>query len=445
MSSTAQALRALKSKDPAQRKAAIKAVARAKNPDALKQLARMAGDDPDREIRKLAKQAGVYIRQQIGDLPAEEAAASSKDDKKTKKVYVDPKDAQRSQEYLQSAMTANINNDKARSAKMLAKALALDPNQTQDAFFVSLAEQATGLTGQEAVAAVGDANRVADVEQQELRKRENQSIEEHLAKISKSGWRDVAFDFAIVATIAIIGSMLILFLVVQQAQGYWDSYESNIEKYNEAYATGIFARDNDDDVIVKECLGPGAIDFERTGSPLTNTVVVTKQAESPTEQDETMTNPVCSFHSNSAYWPVNAFWRGQSTMEIVVRGLMIGVGIVATLGLLVIVTHVAAGTLFRGEGRLPYYADQVGALMMNRVLLLAIITGVTGLLYFSGGGASGTLFLGVIAIYLATVVLTIISKTGDAYRISPVTGGMAVLIGLAAGGTFAAVGGFLLL
>ena len=70
-------LKKLRSKDPAERKDGIRSAAKSLNRSVLHQLATMSGDDPDPDIRKLAQQAGVYIRQKTGDIESETSSEKS--------------------------------------------------------------------------------------------------------------------------------------------------------------------------------------------------------------------------------------------------------------------------------------------------------------------------------------------------------------------------------
>jgi hypothetical protein len=407
-------IKKLGSRDPAVRIQGIKAVAKAKDRNALKKLAKMSGDDPEPKVRKLAKQAGIYIRQQYGEVEAGEGS------KKPRKLYVDPKDAESAQRYMSSAMTANMNGDKARVMKDLTRAGQLDPNLPNDPFFVSLAEQATGLHGDEAVAAVSDESQIQVTEEKEAKARESHLIEEHLAKISKASWPDVGFDFAIVTIICVVGAVLALFLATQQAQAYWDGYQEDIITYN---ALNRVHRDADNDVVYpKDCANP---------------TMVVREASTPTEQPVLMNDPTCSFNDGTDYWAVNEYWRELGVGSVLVYGLLAGLGIPLLIALMIGTAHVVASNALGGEGRLEYYAHTIASLMMNRTVLLAALCLIGAFMFFSSG-SSGQLFLGLIGAFVGFVALTVIMKTGPAYRINPVMGGIAALVGI---GVAAGLGG----
>lgn len=141
-----QAIKQLGNRNPSIRKSAIKEIAKTKDRGALIHLARMVGDDPDPEVRELARQAGVYIRQKLGDLPK-----PSKTPLKKGRVHVHKKNVKAATELINQAMTYQINGQDDKIIPLLIKALELDPNQRHEGYFISLCEGATGEEGAEAV------------------------------------------------------------------------------------------------------------------------------------------------------------------------------------------------------------------------------------------------------------------------------------------------------
>lgn len=429
----------LRSKDVSERKAAIRAVAKAKDRNALKQLAKMAGDDPDKQIRKLAKQAGIYIRQQLGEIEGD--AEPEKDGKKPRKLYVDPKDEQKAKQAVDAAMSANINGEKARCIKLLGKAVQLDPNLRVDGFVVSLAEQATGLHGEDAINALEDSEQVVEAERKETMARESATAEEHMAEISKAQWSDVAFDFGLLAVIATLGAIVALFLATQQAQSFYTSYEANMEQYEELYNASAFARTDAGALISQDCPNP---------SPTFNyiqpagAVVVVERGATVTDRDVVMNNPECNFYDGSAYWGPNEYWRDLGTARVIINGLMIGLGITALTMAMAWIVHFLGDTVFRGEGRIQHYAHVAGTLVASRSLFMAIICCVAAVLYFSSGSMA-ELLLGIIGIYFGITLFMLIGKTTSAYRLNGAMGALATIIAVAAVGVAGAAGAFVLL
>lgn len=151
-----QDIKQLRDRDPQKRKIAIKRLARDVDRSALRQLAIMAGDDPEPELRKLARNAGVYIRQQLGEIPVDDDDKGKKDksDTSSKKFIVSQRNITAAQNEVNAAMTYQIAEDEEKTVKSLQKALALNPNLRHDDYFVSLCESIMGKSGQEAVEAL---------------------------------------------------------------------------------------------------------------------------------------------------------------------------------------------------------------------------------------------------------------------------------------------------
>lgn len=148
-----QDIKQLRDRNPEKRIAAIKNLAREKDRSALKQLAIMAGDDPDPDVRELARKAGVFIRQQIGELPP----ANGKDGRPAR-IAVDKKNEEAAQRELSAAMSYQINGDFPKATRSLQKALSLNPNLRTDSYFVSLCETISGEAGEDAVQSIVSAS-----------------------------------------------------------------------------------------------------------------------------------------------------------------------------------------------------------------------------------------------------------------------------------------------
>ncbi|HRF97776.1 MAG TPA: hypothetical protein PLZ51_21360, partial [Aggregatilineales bacterium] len=141
-------IKKLRSKDPAERKTAIRGIAKSLDRTALHQLAVMSADDPDPEIRKLAQQAGVYIRQKVGDIePETTSQPTSSKSSSSKRAQVDPANEKKAQELMTYASYQADNGDKTKAMKALVKAAVLDPNLLNESFYMSLSESLTNLEG----------------------------------------------------------------------------------------------------------------------------------------------------------------------------------------------------------------------------------------------------------------------------------------------------------
>ncbi len=418
-----QHIKQLKSKDPEERKKAIRTVAKAADRNALKQLAIMAGDDPDPKLRKLAQQAGVYIRQKIGEIPTDKS-----DNGKPEKYVIEERDLKQAQRLMQVATTANMQGENARAIMLLAKARDLNPNLLNDGYFISLAEQTTGMEGQAAVQALGEEGVVEKKEAAEADKRRQKEIDAHHKELETRTWRDVFFNIGIASAIAFIGTLLVGFIAVQTAQNFYSGYEQNREDVAFAIQQG--------NVYVVE--GEQVTDGD---SPV---YLVAGQEVALGERPDTFTDQRFTFNPTTPYWDVNAYWRDRELTDIL---LWAGFALVMTpfsVLLMASVTHDVASWALRGDGKRAYYTEAVAALFINRILLLAALCFVVSLLYF-GSGNSATMFIGAIGLYGATVLFTLIGRAAKAYRFSTVQAGIAVIIGAAvAGGTGVAAALFVL-
>ncbi|MFW5771687.1 MAG: hypothetical protein ACOCZH_00080 [Phototrophicaceae bacterium] len=401
----------LKSKDVDERKRAVRAVARAVDKSALRQLAFMAGDDPDKEVRRLARAAGIYIRQQLGEIPDK-----VDENGEPVSVNVDDRTAALAQRYLEVAMSANMAGERARVLKLLSKAISLNPNLRDEPYFVSLAEQATRLDGPAAIEAVNDAQRLQETERQEVEQRRRSAASEHQATISQANWRDVLFDLSMVAVISFIGTVIAMFIAVQTAQNYHARYEANQEAVVQAEFDGRYARDRDGNIIYAD-------DFQNYP------VYVEYLPENQLDKPPTFSDMSRTYYEGTPYWDTNAYWREVGPLTILLRGAMAAIVVPLLLLLLAGVAHLLAGRILRGDGRLEYYGHRIGALMTNRVLIFFAICGVGALLYF-GSGSGLELVLFALAGYSALVAFQIISITGSAYQLGLARGAVAASTGL---------------
>lgn len=130
-----QILAQLKASDPEQRKQGIAKLARSNDPDALRWLANLYKNDPDAEVRKLALQAGKYLRQRQHGSPQSTMEVAA----------VAAENTQRARYYCRSAVKALMEDDRAGAVQALGRALDLDPNLTGDVTTLNLAADITGL------------------------------------------------------------------------------------------------------------------------------------------------------------------------------------------------------------------------------------------------------------------------------------------------------------
>lgn len=415
--STKQLLRQLKDKDPERRKSAIKALARAKSRDALKTLARMSGDDRDAGVRELALKAGQYILHETGGLHVGEgkgdldAPPPVELDKKgkIKRVSVDEESVKRAEKMMTDAMNAQQANDVARSMRLLAKALHVNPNLRTDSFFASLAEGATGGEGDEAIAMLysREAQDEATHARTEANRREHDAA--HQEKVSRFGLRDVGLDLAMLAAAAVVILVAVGFLAVSAAQ----AYISRVTADNADIINGGQLVTDEESQFEGKFL---VIRFdEETGLP----------EEEPTFLSWTDTS-------------TDFYLTTESVAEMGFASVL-GMGVIAGLGLAVMslimtgIIHMLSSFLLGGTGTITYTAHAVLGLLVNRVVLLGIIAGLGAYMMFSNGSDSLSLALMIVSgIVVAQMLLKMAGRLTDAYDYGMPQGFVALLVGLVA-------------
>lgn len=381
---TRQAMKQLKDKDPEQRKTAIKIVARSKDRNVLRQLALMAGDDPDPEVRKLAQRAGVYIRQQIGELPV--AEATSKDEKPNKghatgKAAIDDKNMQKAQAELSAAMGALTRDEKAKMIKHLQKALTYNPNLKSDDYFKSLCETATGEAADIAVEKISTDGLSEDIAQKETEQKRQQTVEEHYEKIQKINWTGAAFDVTLFFIITLIGTMVVTFVMLESASAFLDRYEAQFTAW------------------------------------LNNEV---------DEDGEPIAPPI----AEAGFQEFSESLRAIGLSQIFVNGLIAGFSSVVSLLLYCAAVHFSSRRFFGGEGTLPYLVHKWATLFATRsVALFIILTIGIAMVFSAGGGFVIFIVLGLAGLILLTTFLKAINLVAGSYQFSWAKAFVAVLVG----------------
>jgi HEAT repeat protein len=401
-----QITKQLKHHDPAQRTLAIKALARDKDRTALKQLAIMCEDDADREVRELARRAGVYIRQQIGELPTAAMAIEAEDDDKPDtsgnrpKVPVAEKNEAEAHHLLNIAMSHQMNGEKSKAVKVLEKALRLNPNLRFDGFFISLAEAATGEIAQDAIALLSDSDRHSSIAQQETRERQRKMVESHMEKVSRVRWADVGFDLGLYFVLVAVCALITLFLAGQTAQGFVQKVDENAAAVQEAELAGDFT-EQDGELIYHA--------VNEDGQRITFTAI----------------EPEAAFLQTARTLSEITF------MNMLIASLVISLLSVATVAALACAAHCIAAFIFRRRGTLRYLAHQAASLFTTRTIVLFVLMWVGTLLIFEAeGGMMVTIVAGAIGLLLLVVVLNLVAITSKSYNTSFMPGLVATLGGL---------------
>ena len=376
-------LKQLRHRDPAQRRKAIKAAARSKDHSALKQLAKMAGDDPQPEIRELARKAGLYIRQQHGELEAAPTSdANSGKDGKPPEIPVSDKQAAEAREHTNAALTYQMNDDKARACKELRQALALNPNLRHDAYFVSLSEAVVGAQGDAAFQQLTDDNSLSDLARSQAEARRQREMQAHLERVQNAQWNSAIFDLGLFFLMAAIGAALLTFLAVQSAQSLVNQYDERLAAWTNAEVD------------------------EETGEPI-----------EPMEVDADF----LAFSRELGELPF---------VHAIRNGLLVGVLASASLLVWGALAHGIAGSVLRGTGTLPYLMHRWTSMLNMRLLAAFVLGGIGIVAIFSlGGGTAVLVMAGVLGLIALLTLFTMLSLVAQSYNVSVVKGLVAVLVG----------------
>lgn len=392
MSNTKQLLRQLKDRDPQKRIYAIKRLAKAKERAALEPLARMAGDDKDANVREMARKAGAYILQETGGLETSngDKPPERRVDKKGKpiKVAVDEDEQARAEALMNDAMSLIMNQQVSKAMKVLSKALAINPNLQYESYFMSLAEQASGAEGTDAIDQLYDDKLRANIDNQQAAERRQKRLQEHAETTSQASWKDVGFDLALFAVLTTMMVLIVGILTVQSARNYVDKVDTNRANARQASSLGQFRINPDDDTDIRYW--------------------VDRNEEGPIWFKE-----------------MTPDWGFYNTAEdigeidvLVIFGVSLGAGIVSALLLALMgeITHVVSAKVLRGVGTPTYLMHNVTGIFINRAVLLGFIAGVASIIVFNaGGGLVLQIFGGVLALVVVFSVLKVVMTVGNAY------------------------------
>lgn len=349
----AQIAQLLESSDPKQRFDGIKQAARVKEVASLKKLADMAQNDPDEQVRAVAKKAIAYI----------------KDDSRTaaprtggRKREVSPKEEARAKGYLDAAISYQINGERDRALKQLAKAYSVNPNLEGDPFFKSVLEEVTATTGEEALNMVRSPDQLKAMTAAEQQLKRERRKQEHLENVNRSSWGSVMMDLAIFTIIIIVFTALGLALAGQSATNYLNDLAAAEQAYR-----------------------AGEIDTLPEIDP--------------------------------AFREVAAQYAPILTIPFsVTMGLAAGILSVISLLINLVCTHVAARFFFGGQATLPHLIYKVVSFYNSRLPVLYIITFVLIVLMFAmGGGIIPVVGAGIISLYSLYLFINTIGRIGEAY------------------------------
>lgn len=429
-------LKKLRSKDPEERKSGIRGAAKSLDRNALRQLALMSGDDPDPDIRKLAQQAGVYIRQKTGDIEAPPPPPDTKSNK-VKRIPVDDANAEKAQKLMQYASFQSEGGDKAKAMKALVKAAELDPNLREDSFYISLSEGLTNLEGQAAINALRDESRIEQTLQKDVQVKLDKELKAHQDEIGSASGRDILFDSGLFLGISVVLGIVLLFLMAYQAGQYKTNLETNRKILSEAFNEDGMPRVRWVDGTIGDNLDYDLL--PANVSLVYETPYVAPPAKEPNKTE--IMKPTELFEKTTV-----PYWSSVGIGQILGRGL--GFGIIALIVVMSLIgtTHLFAQTFFGGDGRFVYTAHRLMTLFTGRGILFGVIGFVGILIYFGAGGDNniGLIFMVIFGIFTFFTILTSASTVKNAYRFGIFSGILTIVIGLVVAVVIGGLGGFLL-
>lgn len=402
-------IKQLQSRDAAQRKSAINAAARAVDRDALRRLAIMCKDDSDPNIRDLAGRAGVYIRQQLGELPtAQDAAAESKPEgaqknKKPPTIPVSESDLMRAKKILDGAVSQQIAGENAKAIKYMQQAVTVNPNLRHDPFFINLAEIVTQTEGVAAVAQVLDKETQTRIAGEESQKKHAKNVSAHLDEVSTGDWRGVMLDAALLFVTAMIGFIVVGFWSVQVAQGYLQGLTDNGIAVEEAIARG-----------------------DQRVNPATGEVIYISTEKDSAGKPRTFTEIIPDAGLVAQAQAVSKTEAGS----ILLAGLLAGITAFALSLMASGLMHKLASAL-GGQGRWAYLAHQLFNLLIFRTLITLVVIGIgLKLIFDSNGGIVVYIVAGIVGLILLLTLVKLIGMSRKAYRLGAAKGFITAMAGL---------------
>ncbi len=128
------------------------------------------------------------------------------------------RDELRAKQYLDAALTLNIEGDNARAMKNLTQALELDPRLIKDTYFNSIATAVTELEGDAAVQMIVDQGERKRFTQDAARDQKSRREERHMGEALQSTWTDFWFELILYSLIVILGPILATLVTTESAR-----------------------------------------------------------------------------------------------------------------------------------------------------------------------------------------------------------------------------------
>jgi hypothetical protein len=189
-------LKQLKHPDARERQKAVAALANTRDADAIAPLEEISRIDDDAKVRQLAIKALDYLGQRV-QKPGKEAPA-----------VVTERDIERARGHVDTAMSLVVNNENAKAAKELAKALQANPNLKTDPYFLSLAGSVLGVGSEEAVEMLRSGEKRGDFIKKSEKVKTEKRKSEHLSKAREITTPALAFDLTIYGVVLAVLTFL---------------------------------------------------------------------------------------------------------------------------------------------------------------------------------------------------------------------------------------------
>ena len=211
---------------------------RAKLEGALPEPDLVIDDDDDREDVGLHQPYKLYAEIIDEETVPETAEPPSASSVVRGRLYNVPKeDMTRAKQYLDAALSLNINGDNAKAMRNLTEALSLNPNLINDQYFNNVAGSVTGLDGDAAAQMIIDRKQRKQFTQAAARVQKDRRVEEHMSEAKTATWTDVWFEVVVYTLIVIIGPILVALVTGEMAKNLIGSFATTQGKLPEQLQT----------------------------------------------------------------------------------------------------------------------------------------------------------------------------------------------------------------
>jgi tetratricopeptide (TPR) repeat protein len=365
----------LNSTNPKDRYQAIKQIARDMDSAMLPILAKIAKDDPDEQVRSVAAKAHHYIENDGTLPPAGEAKAAPPS------RSINPTDEARAMEYTNEALGYQMAGERNKALKALGKAIKLNPNLRMDNFFVSVLDSTTGLSGEESYNMLHSESELKNVRVTERQLKKEKRAQNHQENVGKANWATTGLDFAIYTGILIVGTILVILLLGQSADGVITGYEASVQAYRDAVASGV-----------RDAVPPEPVDRE--------------------------------------FWIQAEQIRTLSFSTALIVGLVVGISSLIGLVIQLIFTHIAARYIFKGDGTFRFLVYKVVS-TYNSNLPIAFVIAFAGIIltFTAGSNTIGAIFGAILGLFSLKLTFQTLSKVGETYDFGLARGCLSVIVG----------------